>query len=831
MESRTTRRDFIRAAAALGANFAIPGVIQKALAIPANNATGTIADVEHVVIFMQENRSFDHYFGSLAGVRGFGDPRALTLPSGQPVWQQPNGSNGDYVLPYHFDLKNTNAAHIGLDHSWKGTQDAWSNWDAWVTKKSPKTMGYFDRGDLPFYYALADAFTICDAYHCSVFGPTDPNRFYAMSGKAGTNITGLNQGSLYNTVPKYNGDPSRDDISATTIAGAPDWVTYAEVLEANKVSWKAYQEFDNYGDNYFAYFKQFRVESDGTRLKPTSPLYIKGRTVVDGSTAQNTAGTKGDLLVQAFKRDIDGVNGVTALPKVSWIFAPYEYTEHPSATPSAGEDLTSRLLAALASNPEVWSKTVFVINYDENDGCFDHVPANVPPINSDKGFTTLADATVGEVYNHEPIGLGPRVPMLLISPWSKGGRVCSQLFDHTSVLRFIEEWLVVGKGLSREKVSCTNISPWRRAICGDLTSAFDFKSPNKDWPTVVPAATYQNVVGPRDAAPPIPQVLATQESNCDPRPACPLPYQFFADFSASAVGEQRDTALSFGNTGNAGVAFIVYSNGRSGGAWHYAVEARKSLNETKITSWRPLQYDLRVHGPNGFFRDIRGSFTATGGAAPEVRVRDDYERAAIVLTLLNEAGAKPCTFSVQDNLHAGTAKSITVAAGKTYRLLVTLADAKGWYDLSVTADTDAGYLRRVAGHVESAGPAWTDPHMGTVIAAKIPQAPAPLPPGQAPTLATATPSIKQGTKITFDYSVPAAQRSDTNWVSIFPQTTVIPDSPAYRIYSLYTYAKLASGKVEVDTSKLAAGSYKAFFLANDGYVLLVANPVVFTITA
>jgi len=175
MDSRA-RRNFLRAAAAAGATFALPDAIQKALAVPANNRTGTIADVEHVVIFMQENRSFDHYFGMLAGVRGYGDPRAISLPGGKPVWYQPTPAGASYVLPYHFDAQGTNATKVGLNHSWKGSENTWKNWDAWIAKKGAKTMGYFDRGDLPFYYALADAFTICDAYHCSIFGPTDPGR-------------------------------------------------------------------------------------------------------------------------------------------------------------------------------------------------------------------------------------------------------------------------------------------------------------------------------------------------------------------------------------------------------------------------------------------------------------------------------------------------------------------------------------------------------------------------------------------------------------------------------------------------------------------------------
>ncbi len=178
--STTSRRSFLTAAVAgMASSHSFAQTLRKALATPANNATGTLADVEHVVILMQENRSFDHYFGTLAGVRGYSDPRPIALPSASPYGCSPAPPWARRSLPYHFDIRNTNALRVGLDHSWKGTEAAWKDWNVWVSKKSPRTMGYFDRSDLPFYYALADAFTVCDAYHCSIFGPTDPNRFYA----------------------------------------------------------------------------------------------------------------------------------------------------------------------------------------------------------------------------------------------------------------------------------------------------------------------------------------------------------------------------------------------------------------------------------------------------------------------------------------------------------------------------------------------------------------------------------------------------------------------------------------------------------------------------
>jgi phospholipase C len=187
----TDRRAFLQllGAGALGAS--LPASIARALAIPANHRTGTIEDVEHIVVLMQENRSFDHYFGSLQGVRGFGDPRPAVLTTGNTVWYQPDGDS--YVLPFH-----PPAADLGLQflqdlpHDWITTHQAWNlgQYDQWVPSKGPTSMAYLTREDIPFHYALADAFTICDAYHASLLGPTDPNRMHLWTGWVGNNGTG-----------------------------------------------------------------------------------------------------------------------------------------------------------------------------------------------------------------------------------------------------------------------------------------------------------------------------------------------------------------------------------------------------------------------------------------------------------------------------------------------------------------------------------------------------------------------------------------------------------------------------------------------------------------
>ena len=154
------RRAFLRALSGAAVTATFAKSIEKAVATPANYRTGTIDDIEHIVFLMQENRAFDHYFGTLRGVRGYGDPRVATLPSGKPVWYQPDGSG--YVLPYHPTADNFGDAFlVDTAHGWNDTQKAWNGgkYDQWIPTKSRATMAYYTRKDIPFHYALADAFT------------------------------------------------------------------------------------------------------------------------------------------------------------------------------------------------------------------------------------------------------------------------------------------------------------------------------------------------------------------------------------------------------------------------------------------------------------------------------------------------------------------------------------------------------------------------------------------------------------------------------------------------------------------------------------------------
>src|SRR5947208_433598 len=301
--STVNRRQFLQLAGGAGVMSALSPSIARAASIPADRRTGTLRDIDHVVVLMQENRSFDHYFGSLRGVRGFGDPRPVTLPSGKPVWYQSDGHTD--VLPFHPTADNLGMQFLqDLNHDWNGGHKAWNNgkYDQWVPAKTATTMAYLNRNDIPFHYALADAFTICDAYHCSFIGATDPNRYYMWTGYTGNDGQG--------------GGP----VLGNQEAGY-GWRTYPERLEQAGVSWKIYQDIGdgldaagswgwisdayrgNYGDNSLLYFNNYR------NAKPGDPLYDNART---GTNAK-----QGDGFFDMLAADVKAGK----LPQVSWIVA------------------------------------------------------------------------------------------------------------------------------------------------------------------------------------------------------------------------------------------------------------------------------------------------------------------------------------------------------------------------------------------------------------------------------------------------------------------------------------------------------------------------------
>jgi phospholipase C len=436
-------------------------LIDEATAASAGSAS--LSDIQHVVILMQENRAFDHYFGTLSGVRGFSDPHVISQSAGgrsHPVFDQFGYQPGKgidasgYLQPFRLysDPPRRDGQTINdISHSWPAQHHSWNGgaMDRFVAthveidgaENGPVTMGYYTRADLPFYYALADAFTICDGYFGSVIGSTDPNRLMGIS--ASIDPDGVAGGPVVDT---FN-----DRVAEY---GKLTWETMPQRLQAAGVSWKVYS--DPLGGLVLSplpYFKAF-----------TDPFSVTGMELVGRGLSPRYP--------QTFAEDIRAGK----LPSVSWIVPPLAQCEHPAAPPGYGECLVHSVLSTLVSNPSVWAQTVLFVVHDENGGFFDHVPPVTAPAGTPGEWLAADPLPAAAEGITGPIGLGFRTTCLVISPFSRGGHVCSQTFDHTSLLRFIE---------TRFGVEVPNLSAWRRSVTGDLTGALALaKRPDVSLPSL-----------------------------------------------------------------------------------------------------------------------------------------------------------------------------------------------------------------------------------------------------------------------------------------------------------------------------------------------------------
>ncbi len=721
------RRGFLRSVAtATGATAALttfPDVIAKALSIPAGVRTGTIQDVEHIVILTQENRAFDHYFGALNGVRGFGDRFPIPVPDAagivkRTVWVQPNAQAQQLpgrpptggplaIAPFRLNTQqNFGVMRVsGTPHSWTDAQAAWDNGrlHRWTISKANHSLGYYTEGDIPFQYALANAFTLCDQYHCAAQAGTNTNRLFQWT--ANNDPLGLGGGPAT--------DNSHDSFDSNT-ATDYTWTTYCERLQSAGISWQVYQNMaDNFTDNPLAGFRPFR---DAFYNRPGFSPELKAR----GITTRDL-----DLL------RADVVNN--RLPQVSWIVATAEGSEHPGpSSPAQGADYTARVLEALTANPEVFAKTVLFINFDENDGFFDHVPPPSAPSyqtwNADPALAVLAGgstvSTVGEyhekqtganptaAYLHQPYGLGPRVPMYVVSPWSKGGWVNSQVFDHGSTLRFIE---------ARFGVQEPGFTAWRRAVCGDMHSAFNFVNPNDDGffaqlpATLALANRARALTVVTTPATPSSLVLPTQAVGV--RPSRALPYELHVTARVAALSRLGDVTveLGFENTGTQGAVFHVHDRKNLAALpRRYTVGANSRINGRWTADATGL-YDLWVLGPNGFHRHFTGNARrAVGAGQANAELRVDYDIVAGDLVVrLKNTGAGPAAMRLVANAYVpATPMPYNVPARSEHAVRLQLAKSARWYDFSVRLDGQPEYSRRFAGRMENGDDGISDPAAG-----------------------------------------------------------------------------------------------------------------------
>ncbi|NGM63212.1 phospholipase C, phosphocholine-specific [Sphingobacterium sp. SGG-5] len=845
-----TRREFIKKSlllsGAAGLSTFLPASVQRALAIDPQPGS-TYLDAEHVVILMQENRSFDHCFGTLQGVRGFNDPRAISLPNGNPVWLQSNAIGKTYA-PFRLDIKGSKATWMGaLPHGRHDQVDAGNGGkhNQWLeAKKSrrkkeyadlPLTMGYYNRQDIPFNYAFADAFTVCDHNFCSVNTSTFPNRLYLMSGAIREQPGHENQAHIRNP-----------DVTR----GGLQWEVFPEVLEKNQISWRIYQNdlstgggykgeekswLANYDCNVIEYFSRYHVQfnaryirsikaqihklpdeiaafqsklgklssdSDQYRkiqqtiqvkqevldkayedikkytaanFEKLSPeeknLYHKAFTInkndpdydkldslvyEDDGQQYTVEVPKGDVLHQ-FRTDVN--NGT--LPTVSWLVGPAKFSDHPSS-PWYGAWYVSEILDILTKNPEVWKKTIFILTYDENDGYFDHIPPFEPPspihpdsgktsrgIDVDTEFVRLEDelkAGVAKKYARQaPIGLGYRVPMVVASPWSRGGKVCSQVFDHTSTLQFLEGFLSQKTG---KDIKCHNISEWRRTVCGDLTSVFrpyhpdakkpkiDFLSRNSQIESIHKAQFKDVPSGFREVTDLSIPFMSKQERGI--RTACALPYQLQVAGKLSPDKKAFEIHLGAGNEvfgkKAAGAPFKIYVPGKyreetsknnfeTARSWNYAVTPGDLISDKwSIGSFEDQTYHLRVYAPNGFYREFIGNVKD-----PDITVNVSDERnpasgkptGNLVVRIKSLRKGEGYTVQIKDNAYnTGTIqKKIPSKDMRPGNLSVVLPLEKsfGWYDFTVRITGFDIFEQRFAGHIETGEETYTDPFMGRMI--------------------------------------------------------------------------------------------------------------------
>ena len=836
-----TRRDFLKLAAmasgAAGISGLIPESVQRAYSIePAPGST--YLDAEHVVILMQENRSFDHAFGTLRGVRGFNDPRALRLENGNSVFVQTDAAGNSYA-PWRLDIRDTRVTWMGgLPHSRDSQVDAWNEGlhDGWLEAKRseekgyaelPLTMGHYTREDLPFYYAMADAFTVCDQNYCSVMTSTSPNRLYFWTG------TIRDEQRVNSKVFMRN-----EQIDP----GGMTWKTFPERLQEAGIRWKSYQNdltrsgmageedawLSNFGDNVLECFSAYHVEAHpgyipaaklwlaelsahaaklaaqiSAEKDPAVAAKLRGRlgkiesqmdalkaSLADGGEAlysqlsaqqkalhhaafvtnagdpgyhalaslpfeadgkpQSMKVPAGDILYQ-FRKDVNE----GTLPTVSWLTAPEKFSDHPTS-PWYGAWYISEVMDILTKNPEVWKKTIFILTYDENDGYFDHAPsfAAADPKRPETGGAS-AGVDTGLEYSYRedelrqgvaknqarsgPMGMGFRVPMIIASPWSRGGWVNSEHFDHTSTLMFLEKFIQEKYGTT---VHEENISAWRRSISGDLTSVFrpydpkeaalDFLNRNK-FVVGIEKARYKEPPSNYSKLTPdqIEQInRSTRHSAQMPhqeegvKPACALPYELYADGCPSADGKYYEIRFSAGNQVHgaraAGAPFNVYlrntkkgsSAGKGMAVATYAVKAGDSL--TRQFPLADSSYAIEVHGPNGFYRSFAGNTDLH-----HVELRTAYEQSGkhltgnVVVRLRNSAD-HAVTVEIRDNAYKTKPLHKRIEANQEVSVILQLAHSHGWYDSTVKASGSDAEVR-LAGRVETGRVSFSDPWMGGVV--------------------------------------------------------------------------------------------------------------------
>ncbi|HTY57011.1 MAG TPA: alkaline phosphatase family protein, partial [Candidatus Binataceae bacterium] len=501
------------------------------------------------------------------------------------------------------------------------------------------------------------------------------------------------------------------------------WQTFPEVLQEAGISWKIYQDISgepfapdfgdatsnsfagNFTDNPLLYFNQYATAEPGTPLFDNAATGTNLSNSMPGPSALPHAWQAwAESQFSQFKHDVR----CGTLPQVSWLIAPAGYCEHPDWPVNYGAWYISQVLEILVAHPEVFSKTVLIVNYDEADGSFDHIVPPTVPATSANGASTVSieNEIVTTSTPNGPIGLGPRVPFIAVSPWSKGGYVNSQVFDHTSVIQFIEQ---------RFGVFEQNISAWRRAVAGDLTSVFNFANPNSapvklpstdgDLPPVDELAG-GNVTIFIPTLGDVTVGVPAQEKGI--RPARALPYDL--NVQASVDVSSSTIELTFINTGSAAAVFQVRSGNPADPVRFYTVGSDNTLSGT----WNEVSsYNLSVYGPNGFVRYFNGSI-GSSSAVLDVSSSYDKDNGGGIGWVITNVGGVQADVSVID-AYTGKATGKLLGPQHSFRDKLSLSKFHGWYDLIVTVAGDSTFEYRFAGHVETGEDSFSDPALGGLV--------------------------------------------------------------------------------------------------------------------
>lgn len=778
------RREFLSKSGLMMAGMGVSSIIHPSIlkAINIKPAPGsTFYDAEHIVVLMQENRSFDHIFGALRGVRGFRDKYAFRKPDGKPTFFQTD-SEGHTYAPFRLNIKNTKAAWMGsLPHVWNNQQQPLNGgrYDKWLPakqsgnpayKKMPLTLGHYQREDIPFYYQFADAFTVFDQYFCSSLTGTHPNRLFLWTGTVR---------------PEKNGDTHPNLVNNTVgYRNMVYWKTFPEVLEDNGVSWKIYQNeiglpqgltgqpytyLTNFGCNTMEYFSQYGVKftpkyhnycakqireiQEKLKKNPANKDWLQKELVYFQNDFRNfdeeqwkrvsayekrirakaftindkerdfweveslpSEGSeklympKGDILFQ-FRKDVNEGK----LPTVSWLVAPERFTDHPTSQ-WYGAWYISEVLNILTKNPEVWRKTIFILNYDENDGLFDHIvpfgppdnPSQVPDVHGPQGidyvdfrqqyFKTMNLLPSEKVEG--AVGLGYRVPMIIASPWTTGGYVNSEVSDHTSVIQFLETFLSRKTG---KELKIDNMSDWRREIVGNLTTAFRQDQRTPKLPIFLTEKGHIEAINSARLKP-VPKdfhVLndkeQTRSSRFFPRqesgirPANPLDYYFEVNLLADKI--------VMGNAKGKSTPLNVYNRKKMDSTekflFPYALYKGTSFAHPVVFDGG---YDWEVFGPNGFYRNFLGpqqpvievTFRALANGDAELGFTTFGKRGQLVFL---------------ENLYEKTKWQREINDGE--KLIIPSGKLGGWYDFRVV-NNKALWL--FAGRIETGKVSSSDPH-------------------------------------------------------------------------------------------------------------------------